>query len=341
MRGRDIMAKSENQKLKTLYIMDYLLENTNKDITVKREDIEDYLSKRCDISVERRTIYTDIKLLEKYGIKRGITVKYDYVKKGYKIEKRDFDINELQLLIDSVQSCKFITEKKAAELTNKLKKLASCHDRETLNYRSYVTNRIRNMNDSELKHLNKIHYCIAKKQKLSFCYFSYNIRKEKIHNKKLYIVSPYALLWDNNNYYLIANDGGKEVKHFRVDKMDNINIADEPREENDEYSPRNLSERATKVFSMYGGEEERITLRCINRMAGVIIDTFGANDINMIPDGKSHFFVRVGVAVSPQFFAWLCGLGKTVKIVSPDSVVKKMAEYVAGIAKMYETDEKI
>jgi len=310
------------------------LENTDENHNVTTAKIIKQLEK-YNIPVERRTVYTDIDTLEDYGME------IERENGNYRVIERDFELYELQLLVDSVQSCKFITERKALELTKKLMKLASRHDRKTLERRSnYITNRIRSMNDSIFYHVDIIHECIYKDRKISFRYFTYTFKKEKayMNNGKFYTVSPFALLWNDNNYYLVAYHDNK-IKHFRVDKMEYIKAVDEKRDGREIFKNLDLSARSTKVFSMYGGEEERVTLRFSNNLSGVVIDRFGS-DIYMLPDGEEHFTVSVNVEISPQFYGWLCGLGKNVKVISPDSVVNKMIDYVADITKMYETDTK-
>jgi predicted DNA-binding transcriptional regulator YafY len=329
------MARSENQRLKLFYLRDYLFEATDENHTVKRKDIINYLQKEYGISVERKTIYTDIDILDEYGV----DIEYDATTQGYKIRERDFTLEEILLLIDSIQSSKFITQKYVKEISDKLKKFASKHERKMLDRRSYVPNRIRNMNESAFSGLDDIHACIANDKKLSFRYFTYGVKKEKLYrrNGEIYIASPYALIWNENNYYLLAFEGNT-MKHFRVDKMDNVKPLDSEREGKDEFKKLNLSERSTKVFSMYGGKEERVGLRFSNHLTGVVIDRFG-KDVSMRPDGQDHFTVSVKVEISPQFYGWLCGLKRDVRIISPDTIVKEMAEYVSSIAEMYQTEE--
>jgi len=334
------MPKSENQRLKLLYLRDYLLKNTDENHTVKLTDIIEHLKIAHDIDVERKTVYTDFSMLKEYGME----IEYDAVTQGYRVVERDFEPYELQLLVDSVQSSKFITAKIAKEICDKLKKFSSKHGRRTLDRQNYVPNRIRNQNDSAFYGLDNIHEAISNNQKVSFKYFSYTVNKEKAYFKKggVYIVSPYALMWQDNNYYLIAYEKGKKtgkIKHFRVDKIDSVNLLDEEREGQDDFKALNLSERSAKVFSMFGGKEERVSLRFSNHLTGVVLDRFG-KDVSMRPDGDKHFLVSVTVEVSPQFFGWLCGLQRGVKIVSPNRVVKQMSEYVSGIAEMYQTDAK-
>ena len=321
-------GRSSDQRTKLLHILEYLLENTDENHFVKNADIQKYLSNR-GIGADQRTVVSDIKTLQDYGYE----VEYDYREKAYHIISRDFELYQLQLLIDSVQSSKFIPQKEAKELSSKIKKLASRNDRILLERRNYVANRVRSLNDSVFYHIDDIHSAIADGWKLSFHYFTYDLQKKKRYFKEHYIVSPYALIWSDDNYYLLAYHAGT-MKHFRVDKMDDIKIVKERREGVEAFKALKLSERSLKVFSMYGGTEETITLRFSNHLIGVVLDRFG-RDIRISPDDDRHFKITVKVEVSPQFYGWLCGLGTGVRIIHPDEVAQKMGEYVRSIAKMY------
>ena len=323
-------GRSSDQRTKLLHILEYLLENTDENHFVKNADIQKYLSNR-GIGADQRTVVSDIKTLQDYGYE----VEYDYREKAYHIISRDFELYQLQLLIDSVQSSKFIPQKEAKELSDKIKKLASRNERILLERRNYVANRVRSLNDSVFYHIDDIHSAIADGWKLSFHYFTYDLQKNKKYYKhgEDYIVSPYALVWNDDNYYLLAHHAGM-MKHFRVDKMDDIKIVKERREGVEAFKALKLSERSLKVFSMYGGTEETITLRFSNNLIGVVIDRFG-RDIRISPDDDRHFKITVKVEVSPQFYGWLCGLGTGVRIIHPEEVAQKMGEYVRSIAKMY------
>ena len=327
------MTGSDDKRKKLLYILQYLLENTDDEHYANVTDIIEHLAVEYDIHVDRKTIYADIKLLREYGEQFDIEIDDRKSTKGYRIMSREFELDELQLLIDSVQSSKFITDRKAKVLTDKLKRLTSRHNRRVLDRRAYVANRIRNMNDSVFYFVDNIHAAIADDKKITFRYFTYNAQKEKEYNRKSYIASPFALLWNDGNYYMMAFESGK-MKYFRVDRMDNVKLTDEKRSGKGENREIILSERSTKVFAMYGGKEERVSLRFSNHLIGVVIDRFG-RDIMMIPDGSKHFTVSVVVEISPQFFGWLCGLGKGVKITFPDEVIEQMKKHVDGIAGMY------
>lgn len=321
-------GRSSDQRTKLLHILECLLENTDENHFVKNADIQKYLSNR-GIGADQRTVVSDIKTLQDYGYE----VEYDYREKAYHIISRDFELYQLQLLIDSVQSSKFIPQKEAKELSDKIKKLASRNERILLERRNYVANRVRSLNDSVFYHIDDIHSAIADGWKLSFHYFTYDLQKKKRYFKEHYIVSPYALIWNDDNYYLLAYHAGM-MKHFRVDKIDDIKIVKERREGVEAFKTLKLTERSLKVFSMYGGAEETITLRFSNNLIGVVLDRFG-RDIRISPDDDRHFKITVKVEVSPQFYGWLCGLGTGVRIIHPDEVAQKMGEYVRSIAKMY------
>jgi len=330
---------SDDKRKKLLYILQYLLENTDENNYANASDIIEHLQNEYNIPVERKTIYADIRLLKEYGDEFGLEIEDKKSTKGYRILQREFELDELHLIIDCIQATKFITQRKAKELTDKLKTLTSRHNRRTLDRRAFVDNRIRNMNDRAFSGVDNIHAAIAEDRKITFRYFNFNLKKEKEYNKKSYVASPYAVLWNDGQCYLLAFESGK-MKHFRIDKMDTVKQLDEKRDGKGEYRAMNLSERSTRIFSMYGGKEERVTLRFSNHLVGVVIDRFG-KDLMLIPDGGKHFTISVTVEVSPQFFGWLCGLGKGVRLVSPALVVEQLQDYIKGIAALYEADTEI
>ena len=247
--------------------------------------------------------------------------------------EREFDTQELQLLIDSVQASRFITQKKAKELTDKLKAKASRFDRVLLDRRCYVPNRVRSVNNSVFYHLDDLHTAIANDWQITFKYFYFTPKKQKEYYKKTYSASPYALLWSDNNYYLLAYEGGK-MKHFRVDKMDGIDIVYQKREGKDAFKELKLTERSLRMFSMFSGKVQKVKIRFSNHLANVVIDRFG-QDLVMYPDDEKHFTIHTDIEVSPQFYGWLCGLGKAARILAPAEVVEEMGNYVKGIAEMY------
>jgi predicted DNA-binding transcriptional regulator YafY len=344
------MADKMRNGARLLYLRDYLLKYTDKSHKVKIDEILEYFETNIE-SVDRKSIYYHFNILKDYGDKGlGLGIKVNYnrniknpAERGFYIEQREFTIDELQLIVESIQASKLITQKQADELTNKLKKFANVYDRDTLNRRSYVEKRIRNENENDkiFKQVGIIHECIYKKKKLSFKYYKYNAEQKRVPYSKtneIYKVNPFALLWNDGYYYLFAYRG-KQKRQYRVDRMDDIEILDEKREHEDLFNALNIDRMATSLFSMFGGKNERVQLRVDNELAGVIIDRFGL-DNRFFDKNENNFTVSVEVETSPQFYGWLCGFGNKIKIVAPSRVVEKMREYVMKVAEMYETDNK-
>lgn len=327
--GEKRKGRSQNQRLKLFYLLDYLLEETDETHTKKVQEIIEHFENYYKIPVEQKTVCSDLHLLDEYGYE----TQYDGRTRGWRIIGREFETQELQLLIDSVQASRFITQKKAKELTDKLKAKASRFDRVLLERRCYVPNRVRSMNDKIFYSLDDLHIAIANDWQITFRYFYFTPKKERAYYKKTYSASPYALLWSDNNYYLLAYESGK-MKHFRVDKMDGIDIVHTKREGKEVFKDMKLSERSLRMFSMFSGKVQKVKIRFSNHLANVVIDRFG-KDITMIPEDEKHFTIHTDIEVSPQFFGWLCGLGRGVRILAPAEVVEEMGNYVKGIAEMY------
>ena len=323
-----------NRKLKPLYIMDYLLRNTDERHPATMKAILDHLEAQ-GIPAERKSVYDDIEALRDYGL--DIVMTGTGKNNGYYVGSRDFELPELKLLVDSVQSSKFITKKKTDELIRKIEMLAGAHDAKQLQRQVFVAGRIKTMNESIYYNVDSIHLGISANRQIRFRYFNYNVAKEKVYHRDgaSYRVSPFALTWDDENYYLVAYDSEtEEIRHFRVDKMERIAVTDLPREGLGAFRSTDMSAYARKVFGMYSGEEARVRLRFDNDLAGAVIDRLG-RDVPFVPDGEGHFTVTADVFVSPQFFAWVSGFGDKVKILSPEDVVAKMCGHAESVAAMY------
>ena len=329
------MPRSSFQKLKIIYIMEYLLKNSDEEHAVTTNQIIAYL-KSHDIAVERKTIYSDIDALRDFGL--DIIQISEGNNHGYYVSDRDFELPELRLLVYSVQSSKCITHKKTLSLIKKIEKLASIHSAQLLNRQVFVKNRIKTMNESIYYNVDEIHNGISNNRKIRFLYFEYNVAKERVyrHGGAYYEVSPFAMTWDDENYYMVAYDSvAGHIKHYRVDKMERITLLDEERDGQEAYEALDMAVYARKTFGMFTGEEVNVQLRFENHLVGAVLDRLG-RDVLLIPNGENHFTVRTQVIVSPQFFAWICGFGTAVKVIGPDEVVRQMAEHVKSIAGQYE-----
>lgn len=326
----------QSKKLIPVYLQELFLEKTDKTHFVRMPDILFFLEEK-DIYAERRTIYSAITLLNMAGFEIiGVQEKGGY---KYHHPTRQFDTNELKFLIDSVASSKFLTERKSKELINKIKVLGSIYDKEHLNRNILLGTRIKSMNDKVLKNLDFIYYAINNNSKITFQYVRWNWQKktEYHQNGELYNTSPYAVSLSDDNYYLIAFDSkSQELRHYRIDKMKSIKLLYECREGIEIYKNFNISEYYKKTFGMFGGREEYVKLICKNSLANVLIDRFG-DDVSIRPDydNPGCFIAAITVNVSPQFYAWIFGLGTGVKIIYPDTIVSEFIEYSKAVLKQY------
>ena len=328
------MARSSSQKLKILYLMDYLNHYSDEEHPVSVADMISHLEKN-EIKAERKSIYDDLEALQNYGM--DIVQTRQGKSTLYYVGVRDFEIPELKLMVDSVQSSKFITHKKTMALIKKIENLASTHQGKLLNRQVFVKNRVKTMNESIYYNVDEIHTGIAENKKVRFQYFEYTISKERKyrHDGEYYTVSPFGLTWDDENYYLVAyDDKANLMKHFRVDKMANIEVMSESRVGLDIYQSMDMAMYAKKVFGMFTGQEELVQIRFDNHLVGAVLDRLGM-DVILVPDGDQHFTVRTEVVVSPQFFGWICGFGAMAQICAPEAVVQRMAEYIRDIHKVY------
>ena len=328
------MARSSYQKLKPLYIMNYLLQNTDEDHSVTVNQIISYLASQ-GISAERKSIYSDIEALQYFGL--DIVQAGSGRSCGYYVAHRNFELPELKLLVDSVQSSKFITHKKTASLIKKIETLASIHEAQLLNRQVFVKNRIKTMNESIYYNVDEIHNGISKNRKIRFLYFEYNVQKERQYRKDgaFYVVSPFALTWDDENYYMVAYDSAAAmIKHYRVDKMEKISILEEDRDGMEAYQALDMAVYARKTFGMFTGQEENVVLRFENHLVGAVLDRLG-RDVFIVPDGPNHFTVRTDVIVSPQFFAWVTGFGTSAQVIGPGHVVEAMKDHICAVAGQY------
>ena len=318
------------EKLKILYLMQVLLEETDPEHPLNATQLIERMQSRYDYSYNRKTIYADIGRLQAYGMQIGQTKGSSF---GYYVEKRDFDLAELKLLVDAVQSSKFITKEKSEDLIRKLAGLTSNEYAKQLQRQVFIYNRIKADNDAIYANVDALHEAIQKNRQIGFKYCEWTVRKELVQKKNgaEYVVSPWALTWDDENYYLVGyEESSEKIKHYRVDKMQEIRVKDEPRLGKERFKDFDLAAFARKTFGMYGGEDRKITLEGENHLAGVVIDRFGT-DVMMRPYDREHFHASVTVTISPQFFGWLAGIGKGIKICRPEDVREEYREYLRGI----------
>ena len=324
-----------NQKLKLLYLIKIFTEDTDDQHALTLPQIVEKLG-AYGISAERKTLYQDFELLRDFGFDIiGQQARRNFY---YHMGNRRFELPELKLLVDSVQSAKFITDKKSNALIKKLEGMVSKYEARKLQRQVIISGRIKAMNESIYYNVDKLHEAIGTDRQIRFKYFRWNIKKEMELRKDgaWYQVSPWALMWDDENYYLVGYDAedGK-IKHYRVDKMWRISVADRKREGKEQFKAFNMPRYTKSLFGMFGGEEVKVTLEAENGMVGILLDRFG-KDIPVKPVDADHFRTSVVVAVSSQFLGWIMALGDGVKIIGPDKVVARMKEEIRLISQMYE-----
>ena len=329
------MPKGTNQKLKLYRLAQIMLENTDDEHYITMPEIMEKLGK-YEVTADRKTIYADLRDLSVLGIEvEGEPIGNRY---HYRVVNRPFELPELKLLVDSIQSSKFITEKKTNTLIKKLEKLVSKYDAQRLQRQVYVSGRIKTMNESIYYTVDAIHNAISENKKIKFQYFQWNVKKEMElrHGGAYYRISPWGLSWDDENYYLVGFDSEAGlIKHFRVDKMLRIALSNETREGREHFKKLDMADYARKSFGMFGGEEETVKLQVSNGLAGVIIDRFG-KDVMMIPVDEDHFNVSVDVRVSRQFLGWVFSLGESVRILGPEAVVDQMKAETQRLIGQYD-----
>ena len=309
--------KHENQKCKILVIRDLLLETDEQHPMTVADFIEKL--KASGIAAERKSVADDLLTLTDYGMDiESVAVGK---RKGYYLASRTFEPAELKMLVDSVQAAKFLSPKKTARLIKKLATLSSRGEAALLRRQLYMSDRGKTENESVFYNIDSIHEAIAKDREITFVYWKYDLNKKHVPRKNgaRYKVSPFALVWDDEFYYLIAYDAEDAcIKHYRVDKMNRITVDETERQGKDVFRSIDMSAYTSRNFSMFAGEEADVTLDCDAGIVGVIVDRFGT-DVSIHADGD-RFTAFVKVAVSEQFFGWVAALGGAVRIVSPQPV---------------------
>lgn len=311
------MPKADRQKLKILYIKDYLEKNSHREHPVRAAELCEMLERDHDIRCERKTIYSDIAALQDYGVD---IVSLPGKNGGYYIDSRNFELPELKLLIDAVQSSRYLTEKKSRELIAKLCTQCNEHDAKLMRREVFVSGRVKSMNETIYYNVDAIQEAISHNRQITFRYFDWDLGGVRRYRDRNYAASPYGLCQDNENCYLLAHSERHGVTAYRVDRMTQISLTDAPRTPCPELTGKAFAEHANRLFQMYAGETTTVKLRFHRDLINVVIDRFG-KDTMLIPDGDTHFTFTVRIAVSPMFLSWVIGFGEKARIVYPPEVV--------------------
>lgn len=330
------IRKGEHQKLKMLYLVKIFTEETDDQHQLTMHQIIEKLA-AYGVNANRKTLYQDFQELQHFGI--DINLNRNGKTSTYAVGNRRFELPELKLLVDSVQSAKFITDKKSKQLITKLESLTSVEQAKQLNRQVIISGRVKTMNESIYYNVDHIQEAINNDKQIEFQYFQWNIHKEMVlkHDGKIYQISPWALMWDDENYYLVGYDAQDEkIKHYRVDKMRNIAESKQNRLGQEQFKTFRLPNYTKSLFGMFGGKEYHVTIQAKNEMVGVLIDRFG-KDIDIKSIDEEHIQTTVYVAFSQQFLGWILALGNNVKIVGPDEVIEKMKDLIHEASDLYST----
>ena len=362
-------GKKPNQKLKPYVVLQYLLKYTDENNVATAFDIIGYLKEDCDIDAERRSIYRDIEeintvalmLEEECTIGQAAEmladdedgelklVVYDKKKKGFYVRQRKYDLNDIRLLAECVYSSKFISQGQADRLADVVCEFVSEHQADKIRHNAFLTDRVKTNNRQVLANIATINEAMSRKidgephtpEKITFKYLKYSVgdMSKQVERRRgaKYIVSPFQLLINDGNYYLLAfDDYSKEMRTYRVDRMKDVDPMGEPREGEEDFKKIDLRTYTQRVFSMYGGEQKLVEIRFINPLLDAVVDRFGTKDVQYAKVDETHFSVTAKVEISDQFFGWLLGFGRKAKLLYPDDVLEQFRTYMDRIREMYK-----
>lgn len=322
------MPRSQGQKLKLLYLADFFRRETDEQNPKTMKDIIARLAD-FDVSAERKALYDDIVLLrDSYGMDICSVREQNTTK--YFLASSDFQLPELQLLADCVACSKFITANKSKELIDKIGKLTSVYQARALERSVIVANRVKTINEKIYYNIQTLHEAIKSGRQISFLYFSNDIKGKKVYKRggERYIMSPYSLAWEDENYYCIGYyKTYQSISNFRVDRMEDIQCIDEPIIMDKSF---NITEYSKKVFGMFRGESVRAKLQFDNSLTNVVMDKFGRG-VTMHKVDENSFYISYEINVSPTFLAWMFQFGDKARIISPESLKNEMREHIKSV----------
>ena len=363
-------GKRLNQKLKPYVVLQYLLKNTDENMVSSAQDIVAYLEE-CGIDAERRSVYRDIKDINLIALmlEEDCTVEeakemleddeddelkiivYDPHRKGFYVRQRHYDQNDIRLLAECVYAAKFVTEGQAKRLVDVVCGFVSERQAERIKHNAFLVDRIKTENKSVLNNISVINDAMSlridgvahKPEKIRFKYLKYAIedvsKQVERRSGADYVVSPYQLLINDGNYYLLAYDR-KKIRTYRVDRMKGVSFTREPREGQEEFDKIDVRTYAQRVFSMYSGKKKRVTIRFINMLLDVAVERFGTKDAQYSAVDDKHFTVTAEVEISDLFFGWLLSFGRRVKILHPSDVLEDFRVYIEKMRDMYMPEEE-
>lgn len=334
----DDKEKTVHRRQKLLYLIKMLFEETDADHGLSQPEIKARLEAK-GISVDRKAMYYDIEAINTFFADNDINFEIQ-VGQGrsadYRVIARPFEAGELKLLCDAVSSAKFISERTVNELIAKLGSLSPNIDGAVRKRNNVLVTSRKCISAKEgnviLYNVEQINRALEDKKKISFCYFQYDTRGHKVQRKGVRVASPYNLVWKEEQYYLICNIGDGEIRTFRVDRMDKVEVLSEKAE------PRpadyNVNDRVNQAFSMFSTEAEEVKLRFSGgaKWMNTVIDRFGTG-VRIVESTDDGFTIRAAVQPSDPFYGWLFEFGDEVEILSPEDVRTAYSEKVKKLCR--------
>lgn len=359
-------GKKPNQKLKPYLVLKFLEKYSDEEHTFDGEAIANAMIEDYGIFAEKRSIYRDIKDINKAyimqrddvdvheaeeilskGYDEDKVILYNAAKKGYYWQDRKYTTEDLQLLAECINSAKFLSKKASEKLINIIEEDLSVSQKETLNTDVFLIDRIKS-NKNIIYDISKINAAMSTKsdgiphtpKKISFYYQKYSISnvREQIDRRKgeTYIVSPFRLIINDGNYYLLGySDKFKKMRTYRVDRMKGLEILNSDREGEEVYKKIDIKDFIERKFSMFDGTVEKVKIQFTKDLLDSFIDRFGSNKVYGIVD-SNHYYISTFIEVSPPFFGWLCGFGNKVKIIEPLNVVNQFQKHLQKIIEKYK-----
>lgn len=329
----------QNSKLKTLLIYKFLEAYSDEENPLSSSDLIRMLAEK-GVTCERKSIYADVKALNEIGCQ---IVAASGTKKGYYMASRQFQVPEVRLLIDAVNSAGFITPAKTKSLTEKLESLVSSHQADGLTSQVYCENKNKCDNEEIYYLIDNLYEAISKRRKVRFTYRRRNIDKEtkKSYTNRIFTVSPYALIWKDGHYYLVCNKSKYDnLMNLRVDRIRKLDILDDTIRHFSEVSEYKFifdtADYASKMFNMFSGRTEEITLVCHLELREEMMDRFGP-DIPLSAVDENHFETKIQAAVSDGFVSWIMQYGDRMRVVSPQHMIDKIKCKAYSVLSNYKT----
>lgn len=326
------MAKENSQKIKLLKLMELLRQETDEQhpmaATVVCQKLND-----MEVACDRRTLTRDIQALNDYGYEVMTTMISH--EKAYYVEDRSFSVPELKILIDAVQAASFVTEKKTAELIEKIANLGGSHSAEILQSNMVCFNTRKHRNESIYYNVAYLEDAIEQNKKVIFRYYDLDANGQKVYRRggHHYVVEPIGLVFNEDNYYLMVYSARHDnTANYRIDRMDSVEIVEEDICKKALELRQSVAGYTEQAFKMYGGQPVQITLQFSNKLIGAVYDRFGEGT-KMIPIGDEDCAATVMVQISPTFWGWIFQFGKLMRIISPDGIIEQYKEKIREIDK--------